>query len=169
VIAAHDLPLRWGSRRTRAAWGGILIISGAVAVAGSNSVSVPWLLVPGVLAHIAGWCIMPAAGSRRILAAVLSTPAAVLLITGPQFIAVMVLPYLAWLIVRHRPARSYPTILFVLAGGVILPRLFPDYSGMLPALGIEIAIMVGSALAARAVAVAGPDSRTSRRPPELPS
>jgi hypothetical protein len=64
---------------------------------------------------------------------------------------VLVLPYIAWLLVRNRPARSYPTLTFVLAGAVIVARVFPDYEGMLPALVIEFAVMVGSAWVARAV------------------
>ena len=142
--------LRWGSAGTRAAWGVILIVSGAVAIAGSDTYVLLLLLV-GVLAHLAGWAIMPADGWRRVTAAVISTPAALLLLTGPQFLGVLVLPFIGWLLVRHRPARSYPTLVFVLAGAVIVGRLFPDYSGMLPALGIEFLVIVASAWVARAV------------------
>jgi hypothetical protein len=145
------VPLRWGTAGTRGAWGAILIISGAVAIAGSDTF-VLLLLLAGVLAHLAGWAIMPADGWRRVTAAVMSTPAALLLLTGPQYIGVLVLPYIGWLLVRHRPARSYPTVVFVLAGAVIVARLFPDYGGMLPALAIELIVMIGSAWVARAVA-----------------
>lgn len=144
------LPLRWGTARERTIGGGILIVSGAVAVAGSDTY-VLLLLLAGLLAHAAGWSVMPADGWRRVVAVVISTPAVLLLLTGPRFIGVLVLPYIGWLLVRHRPLRSYPTVTFVLAGAVILPRLFPDYSGMLPALGIEFALIVASAWAARAV------------------
>jgi hypothetical protein len=134
----------------RAAWGGILIASGAVAIAGSDTY-VLLLLLAGVLAHVAGWAIMPSDGWRRATAAVISTPAVLLLLTGPQFLGVLVLPYIGWLLVRHRPARSYPTLVFVLAGSGIVGRLFPDYSGMLPALGIETLVIVASAWVAWAV------------------
>lgn len=153
MAAPPDLPLRWGSYASRVLGGGILIISGAVAVAGSDTF-VLWLLLAGVVAHVAGWCIMPSDGWRRVVAVTISTPAVVLLLTGPRFIGVLVLPYIAWLLVRHRPARSYPTVTFVLAGAVILPRVYSDYDGMLPALGIELAVIVASAWVARAVAVA---------------
>lgn len=155
--------LRWGTAGARAAWGAILIVSGAVAIAGSNTY-VLLLLLAGVLAHLAGWAIMPADGWRRVTAAVISTPAALLLLTGPQFLAVLLLPYVGWLLVRHRPARSYPTIVFVLAGAVIVARLFPDYSGMLPALGIEFLVIIASAWVAWALA--GHVSRRPGRPPE---
>jgi hypothetical protein len=87
-----------------------------------------------------------------VVAVLISTPAVFLLLTGPRFIGVLVLPYIGWMLVRHRPARSYPTVIFVLAGAVIVARVFPDYDGMLPALAIEFLVIVGSAWAARAVA-----------------
>ena len=150
-MSTHPLPLRWGTARSRTLWGAILIVSGAVAIAGSDTY-VLLLLLAGLLAHVAGWSIVPAEGWRRVVAVIISTPAVLLLLTGPRFIGVLVLPYIGWLLVRHRPPRSYPTVTFVLAGAVILPRLFSDYSGMLPALGIECAVIVASAWAARAVA-----------------
>jgi hypothetical protein len=150
-VSTIALPLRWGTSRSRTVQGGILIVSGAVAIAGSDTY-VLLLLLAGLLAQVAGWSVMPADGWRRVVAVVISTPAVLLLLTGPRFIGVLVLPYIGWLLVRHRPLRSYPTLIFVLAGAVIVARLFPDYSGMLPALGIEFAVIVASALAARAVA-----------------
>ena len=156
----QDLPLRWGSHPSRVVGGAILIISGAVAAAGSDTFAL-WLLAAGVLAHVVGWCVMPSNGWRRVVAVTISTPAVVLLLTGPKFIGLLVLPYVAWLLVRHRPARSYPTVTFVVAGAVILPRVYTDYNGMLPALGIEFLVIFVSAFAASAVAT----TRNSRRPP----
>lgn len=161
-------PLRWGTAQERTVGGGILIISGAVAIAGWDNF-VPLLLLAGVLAHLAGWSIMPAEGWRRVVAAVISTPAAFALLTGPRFSWVLVLPYIGWLLVRRRPLRSYPTLTFVLAGAVIVSRLFPDYSGMLPALGIEFAVIVASAWAARAVATTRDATRDTQRPPRRSS
>lgn len=150
-MSTTELPLRWGHAPARTVGGGILIVAGAVAIAGSNTY-VLLLLLAGLLAHVAGWAVMPADGWRRVVAVVISTPAALLLLTGPRFVGVLVLPYLGWLLVRHRPLRSYPTLTFVLAGAVIVARLFPDYDGMLPTLAIEFAVIVGSAWVARAVA-----------------
>jgi hypothetical protein len=146
------MPLRWGTARARTVGGGILIMSSAVAIAGWDTFVPPLYLLAALLAHVAGWSVMPADGWRRVVAVVISTPAVLLLLTGPRFIGVLVLPYLGWLLVRQRPLRSYPTLTFVLAGAVIVARLFPDYSGMLPALGIECLVLVASAWAARAVA-----------------
>ncbi|HEY4151753.1 MAG TPA: hypothetical protein VGM38_00385 [Pseudolysinimonas sp.] len=150
AISTTTRPLRWGGRRARAIGGGILIVAGAVAIAGSDTY-VLLLLLAGLLAHVAGWAVMPADGWRRVVAVVISTPAVFLLLTGPRFIGVLVLPYIAWLLVRHRPARSYPTLTFVLAGAVIVARVFPDYEGMLPAVAIEFVVIAGSAWVARAV------------------
>jgi hypothetical protein len=150
AISTTTRPLRWGGQRARAIGGGILIVAGAVAIAGSDTY-VLLLLLAGLLAHVAGWAVMPADGWRRVVAVVISTPAVFLLLTGPRFIGVLVLPYIAWLLVRHRPARSYPTLTFVLAGAVIVARVFPDYEGMLPAVAIEFVVIAGSAWVARAV------------------
>ena len=65
---------------------------------------------------------------------------------------------------RHSPLASYPTLTFVLAGAVIVARLFPAYSAMLPALGIMAGVMVLSAVAARAVHVAQARVRRGRKP-----
>jgi len=163
-VSTPALPLRWGTAGDRTAWGGILIVSSAVTIAGWDTFVPPPLLLAGVVAHVAGWSVMPAVGWRRVVAVVISTPAVLLLLTGPRFIGVLVLPYIAWLLVRHRPLRSYPTLTFVLAGAVVVARLFPDYEGMLPALGIEALVILASAWVARAVAVTS-DSRRARRPP----
>jgi hypothetical protein len=150
-VSTTTLPLRWGGARARTVGGGILIVTGAVAIAGSNTY-VLLLLLAGLIAHVAGWAVMPGEGWRRVVAAVATTPAALALLTGPRFMWVLVLPYLGWLLVRHRPLRSYPTITFVLAGAVIVARLFPDYDGMLPAVVIEFAVIVASAWVAHALA-----------------
>jgi len=145
------MPLRWGTARARTVGGGILIVSGAIAVAGWDNFA-PLLMLTGLLAHVTGWSVIPTDGWRRVVAVVISTPAAVALLTGPRFVGVLVLPYVGWLLVRDRPVRSYPTVTIVLAGAVVVARLFPDYSGMLPALGVEFAVVVASAWAAWAVA-----------------
>ncbi|HEU0206897.1 MAG TPA: hypothetical protein VFQ74_09445 [Pseudolysinimonas sp.] len=140
-------------------------MSGAVAIAGWDTFVPPLFLLAALLAHIAGWSAMPAEGWRRVVAVTISTPAVLLLLTGPRFIGVLALPYLGWMLVRHRPLRSYPTLSFVLAGAVIVARLFPEYSGMLPALAIEFAVIVASAWAAAAVA----STRSTQPVPGPPS
>lgn len=142
------IPLRWGGHRSRA-WGGLaLIVSGGVAVAGAN-VYTPWLFALGAISHVVGWCVMPSAGWRRVVVLAPSLLGVALVLGGPQFLFGLALPYACWLVVRHRPARSWPTVSFVLAGALLLGRIFTLYSDMLAALGIEAAVIVASVWCAR--------------------
>ena len=145
------IPLRWGTYRERYLGGLWLIIGGGVAIAGSDTY-VLLLLLAGNVAYIAGWCILPSAGWRRLVAVFPSTLAMWLLLPGPQYLVVLVIPYLGWLLVRHRPALTYVTAIFVLAGAILLGEVYSAYRDMLEALAIAFAIMVGSAWIARSIA-----------------
>ena len=134
--------LRWGRRADRAGMGALLVVAGGVALAGSNVYALP-LAALGILAHVAGWALLPAAGWRRIVAASVSTPAVVLLLAGPRYLGVLVVCYLAWMLARHRPPRAWITALFPAAGAVIATML-RDVA-MLPALGLMAAVLVASA------------------------
>jgi hypothetical protein len=162
------IPLRWGSYRTRWLAGLALVLSGGIAIAGGSPL-VNWLLAGGTIAHLAGWAILPSAGWRRILAMGPSVVAMWALLAGPTWLAVLLIPYLGWLLVRHRPLAAYPTTLFVLAGAVFIARLGLPYSDMPGALGGEVAVLVASAWAARAVHAAQARSRLRRgRKPGIP-
>lgn len=158
--------LRWGAYPTRLLGGMLLIVAGGLAVAGgaASSPFAQFLLAAGSVAHVAGWSVLPSAGWRRVWAMVPSTFAMWFLLAGPGWLAILVLPYLGWLLVRHRPIASYPTVTFVLAAAILTARLFTDgYSAMLPALGVMAAVMFLSALAARAVHVAQVRVRRGRK------
>jgi hypothetical protein len=142
--ARRARPLRWGLRPDRVGLGAALLVAGAVAVAGSSAY-VLWLAGLGTIAHIAGWSILPADGWRRVVAAAVSTPMTWLLITGPHYLGVLVVCYLAWMLARHRPLRAWSTALLPAAGAVAAGSLFPDYDGMLAALGLMTGVLVGSA------------------------
>jgi hypothetical protein len=71
----------------------------------------------------------------------------------------LTVPYLCWLLVRHRPLRSYVTVVFPIACGVIIPLYFQEYSGMAFALAISMAVFVASAWLARFIASLLPVSR----------
>ena len=146
------LPLRWGGYRERYLGGLCLIVGGGVAIAGSDTFAL-WLLWIGTIAHIAGWCILPSAGWRRLVVVLPSTISMWLLLPGPRYLVVLVIPYLGWLLVRHRPALAYPTAIFVLAGAILLGQVFSEYRDMLEVLAIAFVIMVASAWVARAVAL----------------
>ena len=161
--------MRWGSWTGRS-WGGLtLIVGGGTAIAGTTG-STAWLAAAGIVAHLIGWAVMPATGWRRVAVVVPSTYAMTALISGPAYLAVLVIPFLCWLLVRHRPLRVWPMAAFVVAAGFVLARIYPDYSGMLPALGVSAGILVGAAWAARAVHAATtrpvrPRRTLRRRPP----
>ena len=137
-------PQRWGRRADRIWLGLALVVAGAVAIAGSN-VFVLWLGALGVLAHVTGWALLPADGWRRIVAAAVSTPMALLLLAGPHYLGVLVVSYLAWLLARHRPPRAWITAVFPAAGAAVVGAMTPATGGVVPALGLMGAVLIGSA------------------------
>ena len=160
------LPLRWGTWAGRSAGGLWLIVGGGVAIAGSSAANGFTLLLAamGVAAHVIGWCVLPARGWRRVAVLVPSTFAMLALLPGPAYLTVLVIPYLSWLLVRHRPLRVYPMAAFVVATGVVLARVFPGYEGMVTASAVALFVVVGAAWAARAVhAASSRPRRTLRR------
>jgi hypothetical protein len=158
VLATHrwreptsTLRLNWGSYRERYVFGLVLIVGGAIQLQGSNTYTLPLLLI-GTAAHITGWSIMPARGWRRLVVVVPATTQIWLLLTGPQSMWTLTIPYLCWLLVRHRPAAAYLTVLFPIANGFIIPQFFSEYSGMPAALVISMAVFIGSTWLARLIA-----------------
>ncbi len=146
------LPLRWGDHATRL-WAGLwLIVGGGVSIAGSNTEAL-WVLAVGTAAHAAGWCVLPSAGWRRVVAVGPSTLTMWLLLAGPRFVIVLVAPYLLWLLVRHRPWLATLTAIPVVGAAVLVGDAFgQDYSRMLVALGVVGATMAGCAWLARLIA-----------------
>jgi hypothetical protein len=129
----------------------LLIIGGGIQLQGSNTYTLPLLLI-GATAHAVGWSIMPAIGWRRVVAVIPSSAVIWLLLTGPFSMWLLTVSFISWLVVRHRPLRSYVTILFPLANGVILPQYFTEYSQQLAALSISMVVLVASAWLARLLA-----------------
>lgn len=142
------LPLRWGHPRSRVLGGLVLIVSGGVAIAGGSPFA-NWLLAGGTVLHVTGWAVLPADGWRRVVAMCASTFAMWFLLTGPRWLGVLALPYLGWLLVRHRPPASFITVVFVIAGAGMVASRAPEYRDMLLALGVEGAVLVASAWVAR--------------------
>lgn len=148
------LPLRWGTYGGRYLGGLTLIFAGGVGLQGATPHTLH-LLVLSTAAHAAGWFILPARGSRRIWVVALSVASIWLLLPGPQALTFLVLPFLGWLAVRQRPARSYPAALLVLGTGVLIANLFEEYTAMPIAMPIAVAMLVASAWLARLAAVGG--------------
>jgi hypothetical protein len=147
----RQLPLRWGGYVDRYVLGLALILGGGIGLQGANP-RILLLLLAGTIMHAAGWAILPADGWRRVLGAVVGTAQIWLLLIGPAAVWTLVLPYLAWLIVRHRPLRSYVTVLFPLATGILVPQLTHQYQHQPIALTIALAVVVGSAWVAARIA-----------------
>ncbi|AYF97498.1 hypothetical protein [Protaetiibacter intestinalis] len=146
------LPLRFGHAADRLWAGAWLIVGGGLAIAGSNTFSL-WVLALGTAATAIGWCVLPSAGWRRVLALGPSMLAMWLLLSGPRFVIVLVLPYLGWLLVRHRPPLAMLTAVPVAAVALLVGNVFQeDYSRMLPALAIVGVAMVAGAWGARLIA-----------------
>jgi hypothetical protein len=159
------VPLRWGSWAGRS-WGGLwLIIGGGAAIAGSSAANTFTLLLAGmgVTAHAIGWSVLPTRGWRRVVVVLPSTFAMVALLPGPTYLTLLVIPLVCWMLVRHRPLRSFPMAAFPVATGVVLARVFPEYSGMLVAALVALSVVVGSAWAARWVHAAGTRPRRTPR------
>ena len=156
------LPLRWGSHVPRSLAGLSLIVGGAIGLQAAAP-HILYFLLAGTVAHSAGWAIMPAKGWRRLVVAVPCIAGIWVLLTSPQSVWALVIPFIAWLLVRHRPARSYVTVVFVVAAGVLLPQFFSEYRDMVPALAVMTVVLVGSAWLARLIAV------SARPPGELPA
>lgn len=125
-----------------------LIVCGGVAIAGGSPFA-NWLLAGGTVAHVVGWSILPAAGWRRVAALLGSTLAMWFLLTGPRWLGILALPYLGWLLVRHRSPVSFITVVFVLAAAGMVASRSPEYSDMLLALAVEGAVLVASAWVAQ--------------------
>ncbi|MBX3100293.1 MAG: hypothetical protein KF761_12020 [Salinibacterium sp.] len=164
VEPSRALELRWGRYNDRYLAGLVLIVGGGLQLQGSNTWTLPLLLI-GSVAHATGWAIMPASGWRRFVAVVPASGQLWLLLAGPFAVWSLTVPFLCWLLVRHRPLRSYVTVLFPLANGFILPQFFTEYSDMLPALAISSVVLVASAWVARMLAV----SPERTKPKSLPS
>ncbi|GAB3404291.1 hypothetical protein GCM10027515_16090 [Schumannella luteola] len=166
VEPARALPLRWGSYTPRLIGGLALIVAGGIAIAGSNTFQL-LLLLAGSTAHIVGWGVIPSDGWRRVVAALPSTLGCWMALPGPKYLAVLVLPFVAWLLVRHRPALAWLTVPVVIAAaiGVALAvdgfdRALPGaYPWMLPASAVMGAVLIGCAFLARLIHAAVDRSR----------
>ncbi|MGN6502257.1 MAG: hypothetical protein ACTHKX_05035 [Pseudolysinimonas sp.] len=158
--------LRFGTWTSRS-WAGLtLIIGGGTAIAGASAANAYTLFLAacGVAAHLLGWALLPAAGWRRVVVIVPSLIAMASLVAGPAYLTMLVVPLLGWYLVRSRPLRVWPMAAFVIATGVVLRQLFPEYSGMLAASAVAVFVVIGAAWAARAVhAASARPRRTFRR------
>jgi hypothetical protein len=141
---AEPRALRRGHRGDRLVLGIALILGGGLGLQGTSPY-ILWLLPIGAVLHAAGWAILPADGWRRIVAGSASSIAVLLLLTGPQALWMLSLPYAGWLLVRRRPALAWTTLALPIASGFALALITREYEQLPWALPIQLAVLVGAA------------------------
>lgn len=141
---AEPRALRWGRRGDRLVLGLALILGGGLGVQGTTPY-ILWLLPAGLVLHVAGWAILPTDGWRRILGAFLGAIAALLLLSGPQALWMLVLPYAGWLVARKRPPLAWVTAALPIATGIVLALVTREYEQLPWALPIQLAALVTAA------------------------
>jgi hypothetical protein len=151
----RTIPLRWGSYRLRYVAAVILILGGALLVQ-PTSVYSGYLVEIGVPAQILGWLIVPSRGSRRAWAALPSALCCCALLIGSAGTFALIVPLLAWLFVRQRPALSYVVVLLPLVSAIVLLELYPQYGEGVIVVIVSFLVVVGSAWLARAIAASRP-------------
>lgn len=149
------IPLRWGSYPLRYVAAVVLIIGGALIVQ-PTSVYSGYLFEIGVPAQLLGWLIIPSSGARRAWFALPATLCSCLLLIGSAGTFALIVPFVAWLVVRERPGRSYLVLLLPLLSALILLNLFPQYGDGAIVVIASFVVLVGSAWLARAIAASRP-------------
>jgi hypothetical protein len=160
--------LSWGSYRGRYSVGLACILAGGVLLVLTNTYFLAGLLLGSAL-HIAGWLLLPAARWRRVLAAGPSFVGVCALLAGPTMMPMLMLPFLCWLLVRHRPALSAPTALLPLATGLLLARTLHGYPDLGLGVILSAVVLVVAAWAARALALAPAAARFRRKSRQVSS
>lgn len=138
------LPLRWGNYRLRLVTGICLVFAGGLLVQLTSAYTL--LVLPfGLISHIAGWCILPGIGWRRVLGAAVSAVTMILLLNGAAGTVFLLFPLGAWLLVRQRPLLSYAALIIPPIAAWFLAQFFPDYGW-----GVIVLLIAGIALAGAA-------------------
>lgn len=161
VEPAARLPLRWGRYRDRVVAGLVLIVTGLVHLQAASTLNLIPLIV-GTTAHTIGWLILPADAWRRLVPVLPSGLVVWLLLTGPQSMWTLSVPFVCWLIARHRPWRSLLALAPVLLYGVFAAAVFREYEQQVLALGLAAIVLTGSGW--WAWALARPASASGRAP-----
>lgn len=159
---AASLPLRWGSYRTRIVLGLALAFSGGLIIQLTSAYSLV-ALPAGVTLHVAGWCILPGVGWRRVLGAALGTLSSIMMLNGASSTMFLSVVLAAWLLVRQRPLLSYLTLAIPAIAAYFLSQQFAQYGSSVLVLSVGAATLIGAAWLARSLAViTRPQQRKSR-------
>jgi len=145
-------PLRWGRYRARYLAALALLVAGALLVQ-LGSVYTLSFLGGGIAAHVFGWVVLPGKGNRRAIVAVPSALGAAALLIGSMGSVLAVLPLLAWLWTRERPALAWTVAILPVGAGLVLAQAFPQYGSGAIVVAVALGVVVGSAWLARAIAI----------------
>jgi hypothetical protein len=145
------LPLRWGRYRPRYLAAVVLVLAGAL-VMQAGSAYADYLILIGMVAHVAGWLILPARGARRAAVAIPSVLLVGSLLFGSIAAVLLVGPFAFWLSLRQRPAASYLAALLPLVSGLILAQLYPQYGDGAIVVFVSLIVVAASAWIARSIA-----------------
>ncbi|GAA3732974.1 hypothetical protein GCM10022239_06620 [Leifsonia bigeumensis] len=159
---ASLLPSRWGSYRGRYLGGLTLAFTGGLLIQLTSTYSLGVLPI-GIFLHVAGWCILPGVGWRRVLASGASVLVMIILLNGAQATPFLAVTLAAWLLVRQRPLVSYLTLALPPVGGLLLAQMFPDYGWGAVVLPVAGALLAGAAWLGRSLAaMRGRNTATTR-------
>ena len=133
--------------RARYVIGLALIIVG---IALSNLMSTFTLAFLGIgpLVQLIGWLVMPGALWRRLLVLLPCLLAGLVLRAGPDFAGAFVVLLAGWLLVRHRPLRSYLTLSLPFLASFAFKASLDSYSTTWVMLLFGTLVTIGGAWAA---------------------
>ncbi|WP_156109680.1 hypothetical protein [Cryobacterium sp. MLB-32] len=141
------LPYRWGRPRARSVAGLTVIALGVAATSLSSTYSL-WFLAIGPAVQAIGWLLLPGALWRRVIVLFPCLLAGVILLGGVDFMGAFALLLGGWLVVRHRPALTYLTVLAPIAASIGIKVWLQDYGQNMLALVIgTLATVAGAWLA----------------------
>jgi hypothetical protein len=150
--STRHLPLWWGGYRSRYLAGLVTIVIGIAATNLTSTYSL-WFLAVGPAIQGIGWLLLPAAPWRRLLVLLPCLLAGIALLAGASFAGSFAVLLAGWLLVRHRPALSYLTVLFPTAASFPLKAFAHEYGQNWIVLSVGTVVVVASAWLARWIAL----------------
>lgn len=146
------LPLRFGTHALRLRVALALLFAGGILLQLTSAYTL-LIAIAGLAASVAGWCLVPAPGWRRTVAAVPAVLGVVSLLGGASAGALTALTLAAWLLVRARPAASYLVLALPVAASILLAQLFRQYGAGAVVATVMGAVIVTSAWLGWSIAV----------------
>ena len=148
---ASTLALRYGGYRARYVAALTLLFGGGAAVQLGSAYTLAALSI-GVLASVAGWVVVPAAGWRRAVAVAPAVLGVAGLLAGAASGALLCLALAGWLLVRSRPLIGYLALVLPATAAAALAQVFPHYAGRAVVAAVLALVVVGAAWLARSLA-----------------